>query len=61
MQDQSCSRQHAVLAISTQNKTLSESCPDCIEIPTDGTDVWEIDARQLKIESKVAAGSYGDL
>ncbi|KAJ4714110.1 Kinase family protein [Melia azedarach] len=59
--DQSCSRQHAVLAISTQNKTLSESCPDCIEIPTDGTDVWEIDARQLKIESKVAAGSYGDL
>lgn len=37
------------------------SFPDSIEIPTDGTDVWEIDTKQLKIENKVASGSYGDL
>lgn len=32
-----------------------------VEIPTDGTDVWEIDLRHLKFEKKVASGSYGDL
>ncbi|KAE8707154.1 hypothetical protein F3Y22_tig00110387pilonHSYRG00984 [Hibiscus syriacus] len=37
------------------------SLPNCLEIPTDGTDVWEIDSRQLKIENKIASGSYGDL
>ncbi|KAL0655262.1 hypothetical protein Bca4012_075846 [Brassica carinata] len=35
--------------------------PACIEIPTDGTDEWEIDVKQLQIEKKVASGSYGDL
>ncbi|MQM00322.1 hypothetical protein Taro_033059 [Colocasia esculenta] len=34
---------------------------DCVQIPTDGTDVWEIDVRQLKVENKIASGSYGDL
>ncbi|KAL4367867.1 hypothetical protein GQ457_05G012020 [Hibiscus cannabinus] len=37
------------------------SLPNCVEIPTDGTDVWEVDSRQLKIENKIASGSYGDL
>ncbi|MBA0832338.1 hypothetical protein Goarm_016738 [Gossypium armourianum] len=37
------------------------SLPSCVEIPTDGTDVWEIDARQLKIENRIASGSYADL
>ena len=37
------------------------SLPDCVEIPIDGTDVWEIDTRLLKIENKIASGSYGDL
>ncbi|XVF59855.1 hypothetical protein PTKIN_Ptkin07bG0309200 [Pterospermum kingtungense] len=37
------------------------SLPDCVEIPTDETDVWEIDSRQLKIENKIASGSFGDL
>ncbi|KAL8150252.1 hypothetical protein V2J09_020060 [Rumex salicifolius] len=32
-----------------------------VEIPNDGTDVWEIDIKQLKFENKVASGSYGDL
>ncbi|XP_020579257.1 serine/threonine-protein kinase STY46-like isoform X2 [Phalaenopsis equestris] len=35
--------------------------PDHVQIPTDGTDVWEIDFRMLKFESKLASGSYGDL
>ncbi|KAF9600451.1 hypothetical protein IFM89_009366 [Coptis chinensis] len=35
--------------------------PDHVKIPTDGTDVWEIDPRLLKFEDKVASGSYGDL
>uniref|UniRef100_A0A7N0T0N7 non-specific serine/threonine protein kinase n=1 Tax=Kalanchoe fedtschenkoi TaxID=63787 RepID=A0A7N0T0N7_KALFE len=34
---------------------------DFVAIPNDGTDVWEIDYRQLKFESKIASGSYGDL
>ncbi|KAF5180519.1 Serine/threonine-protein kinase STY17 [Thalictrum thalictroides] len=35
--------------------------PDHVKIPTDGTDVWEIDPRLLKFENKVASGSFGDL
>ncbi|MBA0793721.1 hypothetical protein Gohar_018107 [Gossypium harknessii] len=42
-------------------KEEAVSLPNCVEIPTDGTDVWEIDSRQLKIEHKIASGSYGDL
>ncbi|CAK9153933.1 unnamed protein product [Ilex paraguariensis] len=30
-------------------------------IPSDGTDVWEIDPQYLVLESKIASGSYGDL
>ncbi|KAJ6926885.1 hypothetical protein NC651_011090 [Populus alba x Populus x berolinensis] len=44
-----------------QNKTGVESLLDCVEIPSDGTNVWEIDTSQLKVENKVASGSYGDL
>lgn len=32
-----------------------------IEIPKDGSDVWEIDTKQLKTSEKVASGSFGDL
>ncbi|KAL5200598.1 hypothetical protein ABZP36_021801 [Zizania latifolia] len=32
-----------------------------VEIPTDGTDVWEIDVKLLKFGNKVASGSNGDL
>ncbi|KAF8013418.1 hypothetical protein BT93_I1311 [Corymbia citriodora subsp. variegata] len=35
--------------------------PDHVSIPTDGTDVWELDPRCLKFETKIASGSYGDL
>ncbi|GMP97842.1 hypothetical protein CsSME_00045946 [Camellia sinensis var. sinensis] len=30
-------------------------------MPTDGADVWEIDASVLKFESRVGSGSFGDL
>ncbi|KAB5547928.1 hypothetical protein DKX38_011334 [Salix brachista] len=43
------------------SKTGVEYLPDCVEMPSDGTDVWEIDTSQLKVEHKVASGSYGDL
>lgn len=59
--DQSCSKRQPALGVPMHSKLLIESSPNCIEIPTDGTDVWEIDAKQLKIECKVASGSYGDL
>ncbi|KAL1315993.1 serine/threonine-protein kinase STY17 [Arachis duranensis] len=38
-----------------------EPSPHCIEIPSDGADVWEIDPNQLKYENKVGSGSFGDL
>ncbi|KAK9666747.1 hypothetical protein RND81_14G208100 [Saponaria officinalis] len=44
-----------------EEQTPIESKCDHVEIPNDGTDVWEIDPRLLKFENKVASGSYGDL
>ncbi|KAL4555322.1 hypothetical protein LXL04_037939 [Taraxacum kok-saghyz] len=34
---------------------------DHVKIPTDGADVWEIDANLLKFENKVTSGTFGDL
>jgi len=42
-------------------EAAEEPLPEHVQIPTDGTDVWEIDFRLLKFENKVASGSYGDL
>ncbi|CAA7391469.1 unnamed protein product [Spirodela intermedia] len=39
----------------------NEATIDYLQIPTDGTDVWEIDVRRLNFENKVASGSYCDL
>lgn len=47
------------LDVNEQSPIKSES--DHLTIPSDGTDVWEIDPQQLKFEGKVASGSYGDL
>lgn len=38
-----------------------ELLPEQVDIPSDGSDVWEIDAKQLKFEHKIATGSNGDL
>ncbi|KAH0923220.1 hypothetical protein HID58_023238 [Brassica napus] len=60
LKDQPGSRQKSI-AFFEHDKSSDELIPACIEIPTDGTDEWEIDVKQLKIEKKVASGSYGDL
>lgn len=44
-----------------QTSSSGESNFECVRIPHDGTDVWEIDSKLLKLDRKVASGSYGDL
>ncbi|CAN6688193.1 unnamed protein product [Malus baccata var. baccata] len=46
---------------SEHDQVLIKTEPDHLEIPNDGTDVWELDPRQLKFGNKVASGSCGDL
>lgn len=60
LQDQPRSRQKSITFFE-HDKSTNELLPACVEIPTDGTDEWEIDMKQLKIEKKVACGSYGEL
>ncbi|RZC45015.1 hypothetical protein C5167_037962 [Papaver somniferum] len=55
------SQVHPVSSVDNHEQSGSEQTSDHVKIPTDGTDVWEIDAAQLKFENKVASGSYGDL
>ncbi|KAK5784553.1 serine/threonine-protein kinase STY8-like isoform X2 [Gossypium arboreum] len=59
LQEQSYSRKSSVMTEHVKERVVS--LPSCVEIPTDGTDLWEIDARQLKIENRIASGSYADL
>lgn len=59
--DQCFPNQLSVSLVGDQNKTGVKSLLDNVQIPSDGTDVWEIDTSQLKVENKVASGSYGDL
>ncbi|CAN1122238.1 Serine/threonine-protein kinase STY17 [Linum perenne] len=54
-------KQPCISSINIVNNTRVVPLPGCIEIPCDGTDVWEIDNSQLRIENKVASGAYGDL
>ncbi|KAK9944258.1 hypothetical protein M0R45_009832 [Rubus argutus] len=46
---------------SEHDQVAIKSEPNHLTIPNDGTDVWEIDPRQLKFGNKVASGSCGDL
>ncbi|XP_009355586.2 serine/threonine-protein kinase STY46 [Pyrus x bretschneideri] len=46
---------------SEHNQVVIKTEPVHLQIPNDGTDVWEIDPRQLKFGNKVASGSCGDL
>ncbi|XP_059656422.1 serine/threonine-protein kinase STY8-like [Cornus florida] len=58
---QSCSNQHSLPDISKHTQRDPESFPEYVKIPTDGADVWEIDASLLKFEQIVGSGSFGDL
>lgn len=44
---------------SSINENLQK--PNHIKIPTDGSDVWEIDTRHLKFQNKMASGSQCEL
>ncbi|XP_058090771.1 serine/threonine-protein kinase STY46-like isoform X2 [Magnolia sinica] len=61
IEKQAWSKPRSLPAISNNVQTSMESVPEHVKIPTDGTDVWEIDVRLLKFENKVASGSFGDL
>ncbi|KAL7082894.1 hypothetical protein ACP275_14G129300 [Erythranthe tilingii] len=52
---------HSMPRLSEKEKIEIKCEFDQLAIPNDGTDVWEIDPQNLKFESKVASGSYGDL
>ncbi|KAL6959893.1 Serine/threonine-protein kinase sty17 [Sarracenia purpurea var. burkii] len=55
------SNQHSLFPLSKQSQTWSESSADYVKLPTDETNVWEIDVSLLKFENKVGSGSFGDL
>ncbi|CAI0468938.1 unnamed protein product [Linum tenue] len=61
VQNQTWSNHHS-LPSTKKLEQISVKCdPDCVTIPNDGIDVWEIDLKQLKFDNMVASGSYGDL
>ncbi|KAJ0252474.1 Serine/threonine-protein kinase STY46 [Hirschfeldia incana] len=57
IEDQSWPMQQSFPPEKKENGTAK----DHVLIPTDGTDVWEINLKQLKFGHKIASGSYGDL
>ncbi|XP_068468646.1 serine/threonine-protein kinase STY17 isoform X2 [Phaseolus vulgaris] len=59
--EQNMSNQGIHYAANEHYQTRIEPSPHCIQIPTDGADVWELDTNQLKYENKVGSGSFGDL
>ncbi|CAK8540060.1 unnamed protein product [Lathyrus sativus] len=61
VKDQYLSNPGILYSLNDQHQTRMESPPHCIQIPSDGADVWEIDTSQLKYENKVGSGSFGDL
>ncbi|MBA0677060.1 hypothetical protein Goari_018487, partial [Gossypium aridum] len=58
---QSWLKQHSFSPKRDYEKMGTNAYQNYVAIPNDGTDVWEIDPRNLKFENKVASGSYGDL
>lgn len=61
IEKQSCSNNCQSPLLVKQEPADVKSESGHLTIPNDGTDVWEIDPRLLKFETKVASGSYGDL
>ncbi|XP_027912998.1 serine/threonine-protein kinase STY17 isoform X2 [Vigna unguiculata] len=59
--EQNMSNQGIHCAANDHYQPRIEQSPHCIQIPTDGADVWELDTNQLKYENKVGSGSFGDL
>ncbi|XP_030485929.2 serine/threonine-protein kinase STY8 [Cannabis sativa] len=59
--DQSSPKHQPVSSIREHKQVKIEPGLTSVDIPTDETDVWEIDTKLLKVEDKVGSGSYGDL
>ncbi|ESQ53088.1 hypothetical protein EUTSA_v10024738mg [Eutrema salsugineum] len=61
LQDQSWPMQQSFSPEKENGQTGARTARNHVAIPNDGTDVWEINLKQLKFGHKIAAGSYGDL
>ncbi|KAK9112583.1 hypothetical protein Scep_020102 [Stephania cephalantha] len=61
IEKQSWSKPQSLSSFGEHGQNVMEANPDHLKIPADGADVWEIDPRLLRFETKVASGSYGDL
>ncbi|KAF5199604.1 Serine/threonine-protein kinase, partial [Thalictrum thalictroides] len=61
IEKKSLSNRDSCAVVNENSETGVKANSDHVKIPTDETDVWEIDVRMLKFEKKVASGSYGDL
>ncbi|KAK1322125.1 Serine/threonine-protein kinase HT1 [Acorus calamus] len=61
LQKQTWIKPFSPFSIPEQTQISLESVSEHVQIPSDGVDVWEIDASLLKFENKIASGSYGDL
>ncbi|KAL3527264.1 hypothetical protein ACH5RR_011920 [Cinchona calisaya] len=55
------SSEHTPSTITENDQKGSPSTSEYVKIPTDEIDVWEIDARKLKFENRIASGAFGDL
>ncbi|CAD5190767.1 unnamed protein product [Musa acuminata subsp. malaccensis] len=58
---QAWSKSHPWSPLNENAQCGFDSLPNHVQIPTDGTEVWEIDFQQLNFGNKVASGSHGDL
>ena len=61
LQNQVPSRPFLLSPLSDHGPNGNEETTNYLHIPTDGTDVWEIDVGRLSFERKIASGSYCDL
>ncbi|KFK30451.1 hypothetical protein AALP_AA7G262600 [Arabis alpina] len=61
LQSQSWPMQQSFSPEKENGQTTTRTAKDHVEIPNDGTDVWEINLKHLKFGLKIASGSYGDL
>ncbi|KAL0698623.1 hypothetical protein Bca4012_054745 [Brassica carinata] len=61
IEDQSWPMQQSFSPEKENRQTGVRTAQDHVSIPTDGTDVWEINLQHLKFGLKIASGSYGDL
>ena len=52
---------HTVYPVAKQDQIGISLVSNLMNVPADSIDVWEIDARQLIYEKKIANGSSGDL